>query len=85
MEFLWTNMQEILSIHFWIFVLQLKEIYKKVVTCEGLPEELNNQLERHFERYVKLLSKLQVNNVMHCVGSICEDLWHLQIYRVFKK
>ncbi|XP_044163899.1 tetratricopeptide repeat protein 37-like [Acropora millepora] len=37
---------------------KLKEIYKKVVTCEGLPEELNNQLERHFECYVKLLSKL---------------------------
>ncbi|KAK2552919.1 Tetratricopeptide repeat protein 37 [Acropora cervicornis] len=40
---------------------KLKEMYKKVVTCEGLPEELNNQLERHFECYVKLLSKLQAS------------------------
>ena len=61
MELPWTIKQEMLNIHFWIFALQLKEIYKKVVTCKGLPEELNNQLERHFECYVKLLSKLQVN------------------------
>ncbi|XP_068693840.1 tetratricopeptide repeat protein 37-like isoform X1 [Montipora foliosa] len=39
--------------------IKLKAIYKKIVTCESLPEELHNQLERHYECYIKFLSKLQ--------------------------
>ena len=41
--------------------LKLLVVYKRVVECESWPQDSVKQLEKHFENYIRFLSRNQVN------------------------